>query len=374
VNTNYAHLFFFTSNICFAYFAMHLKATKRILICPLNWGLGHASRCIPIIHYMLEKKHEVLIASSGASLALLEQEFPNLPTFRLNDYAIRYSKRFLGLALFAQLPKIALAVFREHQQIKALCKAQAVDVILSDNRFGCWNSDTTSIFITHQVFIPAPFFQGIIQQINFWFLRKYQQVWIPDEAETPNFSGLLSHSQKLPVPASYIGILSRFQTNREEKVREQKYKICVVLSGPEPQRTLLETMICKQISELKIPALLIRGLPDSRDMMPNTEYITFENHLATAQMQSAIQASEIVLCRSGYSSIMDLAALGKKAIFIPTPSQSEQEYLADYLKHQKICYTMTQDAFNLAAALQQSTNYTGFQTQQNRLDLSQQGF
>jgi predicted glycosyltransferase len=273
-----------------------------------------------------------------------------------------------------QLPKIALAIFREHQQIKVLCKARAVDVVVSDNRFGCWNSKATSIFISHQLFIQAPFFQGMIQRINFWFMRKYQHVWIPDVQETPNFSGLLSHSHKLPVQASFIGILSRFQTEKEDIAGELKYKICVLLSGPEPQRTLLEDMICKQISELKISALLIRGLPDSQSKMANTEFITFENHLPTEQMQSAIQESEIVLCRSGYSSVMDLATLGKKAIFIPTPSQSEQEYLAAYFMQQKLCYSMTQDKFNLSCALQQSTNYSGFKAKQNKLDLSSQGF
>ena len=163
-------------------------------------------------------------------------------------------------------------------------------------------------------------------------MKQYQQVWIPDVERAPGYSGSLSHGNNLPAHARYIGLLSRFSLDKREKQPEFHYKICVLLSGPEPQRTLLEGMLLKQLEQLEVRSLVVRGLPHSKQKLHLTSLIQIENHLTAKELQARLLASELVICRSGYSSIMDLAALGKKALFIPTPGQTEQEYLAQLFK------------------------------------------
>lgn len=351
-----------------------MNASKRILICPLDWGLGHASRCIPLIRYLVERKHEVLIAALGGPEALLREEFPNLKIIPLHGYNIRYSAKFLWLKLLTQVPKICVGIYREHQALKRICKAEKIDVVISDNRFGCWNSACSSIFITHQIFILAPVFQSLIRRLNFWCMKQYQQVWIPDVKRSPGFSGILSHGKNIPAHASYIGLLSRFTADEKNSSTENSYKICVLLSGPEPQRTLLETLVLAQLKALQLKSLVVRGLPNSNQKLPSTSLIQIENHLSSALLQKHIAASELVVCRSGYSSIMDLAALGKKAVFIPTPAQTEQEYLAALFLSEKICFSANQNSIDLGHAIAQSQYYKGFEVVNSKLDLSEFGF
>lgn len=336
------------------------KNASRILICPLDWGLGHASRCVPIIHSLLKQGHEVIIAASGGPLVFLQQEFPHLGSVNFEGYSIRYSKHYLWLTIAWQIPKLLLGIIREHMRLKQLCAQHRIDGVISDNRFGCWHASLPSIFISHQIFIRVPVFEGLIRRLNFWCMQQYQKVWIPDVAGSPNFSGQLSHGSNIPAHAEFIGLLSRFQPKNDTTASSNNDAICVLLSGPEPQRTLLENKLIEQLLTLNLQATVVRGLPAEKQKKENTANLHFENHLPTKALQQLIESSGIVVCRSGYSSIMDLAILGKKAIFIPTPGQSEQVYLADYFMTQKICFSQAQDKFDLAFALQQSKHYKGF--------------
>ncbi len=347
----------------------NLKPILRILICPLDWGLGHASRCIPIIEQLLLQQHEVVIGATGAPLLLLRKEFPTLSYVDFPGFSIRYSKQFLWLKIGVQLPRIIFESIREHRQLRKICSEHKIDVVISDNRFACWNPAITSIFISHQLFIRAPFFEGIIRAVNFWCMKHYQRIWIPDVAGEKNFSGHLAHGKNLPSHAEYIGILSRFKSKNNLPVSNFTYDVCILLSGPEPQRTLLEDILVAQIRDLNLRAMVVRGIPGEPKKLENTAPVFFENHLATKDLQEVIESSKIVVCRSGYSSIMDLARMGKKAIFIPTPGQTEQEYLADYFMHQKVCFMQHQTKINLADAIAESVSYSGFEVNSTELIL-----
>lgn len=346
-----------------------MKPTLRILICPLDWGLGHASRCIPIIEQLLLQQHEVVIGAAGAPLLLLRKEFPTLSYVDFPGFSIRYSKQFLWLKIGVQLPRIIFESIREHRQLRKICSEHKIDVVISDNRFACWNPAIKSIFISHQLFIRAPFFEGIIRTVNFWCMKHYQRIWIPDLAGEKNFSGQLAHGKNIPSNAEYIGLLSRFKSEKNKQVSNFTYDVCILLSGPEPQRTLLEDLLVTQIRDLNLRTIVVRGIPGENKKLENTATIIFENHLASKDLQQAIESSKIVVCRSGYSSIMDLARLGKKAIFIPTPGQTEQEYLAEYFMHQKVCFMQHQAKINLAEAIAESVNYRGFERNESALNL-----
>lgn len=338
-----------------------MERIKRVLVCPLDWGLGHASRCVPIIRCLRAAGYEVIIAADKHPYQLLQVEFPQLAFVRFPGYEVRYSKRFFGLNIGLQLPRILRGIVREHRFLKKVIKAHQIDLVISDNRFGCWNKSVPSIFITHQIFIQAPIGQSLIRSINLWFLSKYRQVWIPDIEGEFNLSGNLGHEFPLPSHAHFIGLLSRFKNEKSSAYNDFRYDLCAVVSGPEPQRSLFEKILIEEIKKLKLRVVLIRGLVSSENekaiLSENFEQI---NHTNCENFKRILQESRIVLARSGYSTIMDLATLGKKAIFVPTPGQTEQEYLARRFKEKNLCYSTIQNGFDLKIALENSKEYSGF--------------
>ncbi len=338
---------------------------KRILVCPLNWGLGHASRCIPIIRKLIEEGHTVVIAADKKPLKLLQLEFPNLEFIVFEGYEMRYSKHFLWVKLVASIPRIVAGIFKEHIALRSIIKQHNIDVVISDNRYGCWNKEVYSVFISHQLFIQTPILKSLVAKINFWFLSRYNQVWVPDLAGSLNLSGALSHGEKTPNNIVYIGPLSRFAPAEKLKTAVINYDLCILLSGPEPQRSILENRVIAELKGLKLKTVLVRGLTDSSKTLESSELSAFFNHLSSEKLSELISCSKTVLCRSGYSSIMDLAALGKKAIFVPTPGQTEQVYLAEYFSAKGISYFQLQPNFNLAEALNEIQNYKGFENYLN---------
>lgn len=332
---------------------------KRILICPLEWGLGHATRCIPIINALLEKKAEVIIAADGQVYELLKKEFPQLELIRLRGYAVTYPvKGSMMLKMLVSIPSIFRGIRRERRQLQNIIADKKIDIVISDNRFGCYGKTTKNIFITHQLMIRSPFFERTLKKINWFYINKYHECWIPDHKGRENLAGYLSQREPLPENARYIGPLSRF-SQTPASLTGDGYEILAIVSGPEPQRSQFESILAEELYKSGMNALMVLGIP-SADKKEKKDNLTMVSHLPLQEMQTAIQYSKLVLARSGYSTIMDLAVLGKKAILIPTPGQTEQEYLAELMMHKNIAYSVPQKKFNLSNALKNSENYTGF--------------
>jgi uncharacterized protein (TIGR00661 family) len=333
--------------------------SKHVLVAPLDWGLGHATRCIPIIKLLMSKGCQVSIASSGNAMKLLCKEFPSLKFFNLPSYRAVYSRYVpFMIYIFLQLPKFLLAIGREQKVVKKIVNDNAIDLIISDNRYGCRASGVQSVFICHQINIIMPtelrWLSRLVNHFNHRWVLKFNQCWIPDDPINP-ISGKLSYPGLSNTV--YIGLLSRFvKTNIP-----MAYHLAVVLSGPEPQRTMLEQKLRKQLVGSTFKTIFVRGVVDDIDERKIEGNITFVNHLQSDQLQQAIGQSEIVLCRSGYSSLMDMVKLGKKAILIPTPGQTEQEYLASSMMNKKIAFSMRQKDFDLVKALSEIKNYSGFE-------------
>lgn len=330
------------------------KEKKTILVTPLNWGLGHATRCIPLIHDFLQKDYKVILASDGRALELLKIEFPHLKTLELPSYNIFYPQRFFLLCMLLQFPRVVYAIIAEHLRIRKFVRQYQINEILSDNRFGCFHSKCKSIFMTHQlhIIIPNPILQRIIRWINkTWIRTFFTECWIPDEENEPNLSGKLSHGINMP-DLYYIGILSRMKRLNNKK----EYDWIAVLSGPEPQRTFLEQKIIKQAkaNHKDYKALIIGGKSEKQeqyDIKDNIKYLSF---LSTKELNEAMCAAKVVICRSGYSTLMDLMKTKNRAILIPTPKQTEQEYLAQHFLEQGIFFSQNQDEFDLEYALGQA--------------------
>ena len=338
---------------------------KRILVAPLDWGLGHATRCIPVIRELLFQGAEVLIAADGRPFELLQKEFPRLELIRLPGYEISYPQNGnMLMSMFFQFPKLVKKIYQEHHILNKIIQEKKIDVVISDNRFGLWNSEIHSIYITHQVLIKCPPFfklmEPVLYSFNSWIINKYDECWIPDEAGDPNYSGDLSHRYPLPKNATYIGIQSRFSETNDTAAETKKYDLMFVLSGPEPQRTVFEENILGQLKNLSLKSVLVRGTPGEEFSGTKTENTTIISHLDSKEMQKAILSSDLIISRSGYSTVMDLAVLGKKAVFVPTPGQTEQEYLAARFKSGQVVYSETQEEFELKRCLTESKKYKGF--------------
>jgi uncharacterized protein (TIGR00661 family) len=340
-----------------------MQNQKRILICPLDWGLGHATRCIPIIRLFIQKNAEVIIAANGGPFELLKKEFPYLEFIRLKGYEINYPNNdSMILKMLFSIPKILQGIKAEHKALKKIIHKKKIDVVISDNRFGLWNKESKNIFITHQLMIKAPFAEKLLHRINLKYIKKFDECWIPDIKGEKNLSGDLSHKYKLPENAFFIGTLSRFNLQSETKdlpVTDQ-YDIMAIISGPEPQRGIFEKLISESLYQSGLKALIVCGKTDEEQKEETKGNLEIVNHLKADKMQRAILNSKIIIARSGYSTLMDLTTLCKKAVFIPTPGQTEQEYLAERLMQKKIIFYQKQSEFNLQNILEEAENYSGF--------------
>ena len=331
---------------------------KKVLVCALDWGLGHATRCVPIVRELQKRRADVWISSSGNALLFLRQEFPSLTSFELSAYDPQYSATAsMPLKIMSQLPKFIRVVKKEHEQVEKIVRDCKIDIVISDNRYGCWSSNVKSIFITHQAnLLMPPGFGWLAPPINligYQFIKKFQEVWIPDNPGSGLTTPFVSNGK---LNQKYIGWLSRFQMR---KGIEQRYEIIALISGPEPQRTIFENLVTKELKASGLTSLLVEGKPQE-PLHKQEGCLEIVNHLATRELEEAILASKLVISRSGYSTVMDLIALGKRAFFVPTPGQTEQDYLARELKKMKVTGSSSQDKFDLADALHQSPNFGGF--------------
>ena len=317
----------------------HLK----ILVAPLNWGLGHATRCIPIIEALLTEGFEPIIASDGIALQILQKEYPSLLFLELPSYQIEYPAKGASFKwkMIKNSPKMFEAIYHERQLVKKWVKKYQLSGLISDNRLGVYSKKIPSVFITHQLNVLSGNTSWITSKLHQFIIKKYMECWVPDHKEFPNLSGKLGHLEHPHFKINYIGAISRFNKIDLPK----KYDLMVILSGPEPQRTLLENRLFKEIKRYKKEVVFIKGLVETEQKVEQIENVTFYNFMTSSQLERTFNESELVLSRSGYTTVMDLAKLGKKAFFIPTPGQFEQEYLAKKYKKEGFIPMAKQDKF-----------------------------
>jgi UDP-N-acetylglucosamine transferase subunit ALG13 len=308
---------------------------------------------VPLIEKFLTAGFKVIIAAEGDQKILLQSIFPALELVELRGYRIKYgsTKWTTIFKIFFQIPQILTAINRENKWLKGIIANKPIDVIVSDNRFGLHNRNIVSVFITHQLLIKTSigkFTDRIIQKINYSFINQFDYCWVPDAADDKNLAGALSHPVKKPaIPVVYTGILSAVQ---KENIPVTN-KLLVLLSGPEPQRTILENILLAQLINYTGPVIIVRGLPAAITLPAVQAGVTVFNYLSGQALQQLINASAIIISRSGYSTLMDVLPLGKQCIVIPTPGQAEQEYLAAWLAQQHFVYTAKQRDFSLSQAL-----------------------
>lgn len=343
-------------------------AGARILITPLDWGLGHSTRCIPIIQRLCELDARPLIGADKGPLALLRDAFPDLPHVRVPGVEVRYAKGTSQTwAMATQFPAMLRSVRQEHHLFLNLRRQLRLDAVISDQRFGIRADGMPSVIMTHQLFPFTPFAQGVLRRINLRSVARFDRCWIPDDAQAPGLAGELSHGRNVPQNARYIGPISRMDPAKAIAPKEH-YRIVCVISGPEPQRTLLEEELMKQLPHISGQHLLVRGKPEPvlDETLGNVRRL---GHLGGDALTGALLQAQLIVSRTGYTTLMDLAHIGRSALVIPTPGQDEQEYLGELHARSGRFLVQAQDRLNIREVLERG----GMKEEMKVKDAKEQG-
>ena len=342
---------------------MQLNAQKhtprKVLLAPLDWGLGHATRCIPLITAFQEQNCEVVLAADGTAAALLRQAFPHLRLLQMKGYRVRYSRIavLLPFALLRQLPRLLAVIRYEKRWLEALLEKEQFDLIVSDNRPGLWTRKATTVYITHQLQILSgmgAWMDRLLWSLHLRIMHKFDHIWVPDIEGPASMAGILSHPPHYPHKARYIGPISRFKPGTSIP---QDIDLLIVLSGPEPQRSMLEASLLKETAAFQGKIVLVQGKENSNipNLGDNVSVIALADPETLYQL---LMRAKLVICRSGYTSLMDLLRLQVKAVLVPTPGQTEQEYLAERMEVLHCFPYITQNEVSLSKAINKASAFS----------------
>jgi len=338
---------------CIAFAATNLSnlpEPTRILVAPLDWGLGHATRCMPIIQELERQGVLPVLASAGSAAEYLQKERPELPFFKLPAYGVRYRTHNMAYNMALQLPRILHTIWQEQRYVQRIIRSQKISAIISDNRYGAWSKAVPSVLVSHQLHLRVPYRLGSpVNAIHRKALRRFTACWVPDEPGADSLSGSLSIPRG-SLQLRHIGLLSRFAGSPTEKREEAAIEALALLSGPEPQRSILEQEILPQLREISGLCVVVGGKRGAATHWESGN-IQYYSLLKADKLAPLLRRAKTVICRSGYSSLMDLAALGKQALLIPTPGQTEQLYLARRLQQQQRVVVQRQGSLRLAEGI-----------------------
>ena len=344
------------------------KEKPLILYAPLDWGLGHTTRSIPVIRAFLEGGCRVLIACNSTQKEILAQEFPELEFTHLKGFGLKYGQNRTTtlIRLLLQVPKILIRIKNEFRVVRSIAVKEGISAVVSDNRYGAYSPGLPSVFITHQLW-PATGLGKLADRLCRLTVKKYvtrfDECWIPDLHGEGNLAGALSHPSYpffRGTDIRYIGPYSRFQPCSpiaDLAGRGDELRLLILLSGPEPQRTILEEKLLQQIGRLPAQVVLVRGRPSKNIAVQDISTLRVINYAGTAELNKLVCESDFVICRPGYTTIMDLLKLKKKLVVIPTPGQAEQEYLGNYLHQKKMVISAHQHDLDLPVLLNAAKTY-----------------
>lgn len=330
-------------------------APKRILFAPLDWGLGHTTRIIPLIRLVQQLGHTAIVAGNAAQRSYLQGAVDGVIYEELEGYNIRYSasNKWLQVGLLLQIPGILRSIQAENEWLRRYTATHQLHGIIADNRYGLHHPTVPSVLLTHQLRIQTGMgnaADAAVQKMHYSYLNRFQATWVVDAQGPINLAGRLAHTQPLPNHAQYIGLLSRF-AGIDVPRTEGTGPLVVLLSGPEPQRTTFANLLLLQLRQSTGEVVFIGGSADAPPPQGLPGNIHYIGRVSGPELAGILASAGQIVCRSGYSTIMDLVAMGKQAVLVPTPGQTEQEYLARYLLEKGYCYSSPQHSFQLSNAL-----------------------
>lgn len=317
-----------------------METIEKILFAPLNWGLGHAARIVPLVQNEIDKGNLVYFTATGLAKGFLKKEFPNAQFIEAPEFKIRYAQKpFFTTVLFLQMPLFFISFFRDWYYLRSIIKLHGITKVIADNRYGFHNKNIKSILVTHQLFIKLPGVLKILEPFLHFVTRllinRFNECWVPDYKEIRgSLCGTLAHGKNVPDNVKYIDPISRF-SNFVLNNGENKYDVVALISGPEPQRSIFEENLTERFKESRSRVLFICGKPNNNEL-EHIGNITKVPHMSSTKIANYINNTKKVIARSGYSTIMDLHVLNVEAELIPTPGQTEQEYLAEWSKKSRL--------------------------------------
>jgi UDP:flavonoid glycosyltransferase YjiC (YdhE family) len=337
----------------------------HVFVSPLNWGLGHSTRDIPLIKELLSQGHEVTVGTSGNALALLRRECPECNFILFKDYPAPYSaSRFFLPKFVANIPILLRALARERKKLDQILSENRYDLIISDNRLGVYSRKIPSYFISHQLRFSLPFylypFEMLTIPVNSFFHIKYDGVIVPDIApDGSNLSGKLCRSN-LDVTNQRVHYAGIFTSTKKMEIDEDLDYLLIV-SGPEPQRTKLEEIILKQVQKLPGEKVVLLGSPQKEFHRKPDEHTAIHSYVSTEEKAELMNRARFVIGRSGYTTMMEMAELDKKhGLFTPTPGQTEQEYLSRYYARKGWFLSRSQYKLRLPEDAEAAMKFQGF--------------
>jgi UDP-N-acetylglucosamine:LPS N-acetylglucosamine transferase len=340
------------------------KKQVRILLAPLDWGLGHVTRCVPIMQHIHFLGHQVVFAGNTLQQNYIKSVFKEVECINLEGYDVEYARSKIGLIpkIIAQIPRFRKCIKREHQWLQGIIKSHKIDAVISDNRYGLYTTQIPCVLMTHQLQIRSGLsvhLDKILLKLHYRFIEKFDSCWIVDVAEDNGLSGTLAHPSILPaIKTEYIGLLSQCLGANTRKETEGKEIVLILLSGVEPQRSILSNILWKKALKSDQHIIYVEGSEAAIKPALIPDHISYHKRLSEKELVTAIDAAAYVICRSGYSTLMDLLAMGKKAILIPTPGQTEQEYLGALMHQKKIFMMAKQHKFDIQTSLLNASLFT----------------
>lgn len=340
------------------------QTPKNILVAPLDWGAGHTTRCIPIVAHLLAGGNRVFFAGNHWQIALVKQVFGNeVTTLPLPGYNITYSRlnHVLQVGLLSQLPRLLQVIKAEHNWLQHTVRTHHIQGIIADNRYGLHHPTVPTVIITHQLRIltgVGSVADTVLQQLHYRYLQRFGEVWIPDTEQQPSLAGSLSHPDSLPHKSRFIGWLSRFVDKEDAQEASSSKHLLILLSGPEPLRTHTSRQLWQQaLGYMGGKVVFADGSDAATAPVSIPPHISYHRRLNDHELIAAVGNAHTIVCRSGYSTIMDLVAMQARAILLPTPAQTEQQYLGKYLHENKLFYTVPEKDFEINEAIAQYKDY-----------------
>lgn len=327
----------------------------KVFFAALDWGLGHTTRSVPVLRNILNHNHQLFIGCTQRQEIIYRQNLSVVRYIRLGSTEpVLSNSGSQTLAFLRYIPQFLRAIRKERRSLHKLHQIHNFNLVLSDNRYGIYIKGCKNILISHQLNLILPdrlkTTSWLVNRIIHRWINRFDTCIVPDYKSSLNLTSKLSQIFKGCKPEIiHTGPLSMMSSIIPQKTEIPE--VLIILSGPEKQRSVFEQKIINQLdqNDFNCRTLVIRGLPgSSRD-----ENDSFRNHAPSAQLKYLIQHVPYIICRSGYSTIMDLVTLNKTAYLVPTPGQSEQEYLARHLKTSGWFLSGQQKDFNLQLAVEQ---------------------
>jgi UDP-N-acetylglucosamine:LPS N-acetylglucosamine transferase len=335
---------------------------KKILITPLDWGAGHTTRCIPLAAHLMQTGHKPIVAGNEAQMAIIDQYFNgSIDTIYTPGYDVTYSglNKVAQAGLLLQTPRLLKTIGQENIRLREIVRELRPDGIISDNRYGMYHTQVPSVIMTHQLRIQSGMgntVDNVLQRLHYRYLNKFGATWVVDTEESPGLAGTLSHPMTMPDNYHYIGLLSRFAGMVAGNQKEDG-PILVLISGPEPQRTEFSKMLWQHVMRHDGPVIFAEGSEAATAPAYIPAHISYHKRMDGPALSDALMNASIVVCRSGYSTLMDLRAMNKRGIVIPTPGQTEQQYLGSTLHERGIFYSTEQKGFDLQRSLRDAAAF-----------------